>query len=241
MKLLTYVFVLGLILAPNVGFGQASETSDKLKNDVGIFISTVRGLPSLEYRIGLNERDRFRIGLHYGIETSNFFSEGQILSASDSSVLRRYNYTQNLRPTLRFGMDRKLSVKYLSLGVDVLVRYTNRSVDYFENNTILDEQGNWIAETPPLPVNNTLTSNNTSVRYHFLMPAVRGIIMAEFPLGNSFLFSAYYDGLIGPNMFIGETRRNDPSNEIPRPSDLTIEVSSSIGIGVRYMLNSKQL
>ena len=233
MKAKRQIVVLVMLILSVTLSAQESANNAHLKNDFGIFIIVPQGMPSLEYRMVLNNNYKLRLGLDHIIENTFDVGLARIISANDSVVVREYSNSTILKPTLRIGVDRQLQSKYLSVGLDFQIRYTSEDIGYQKSVSTINEQGGWGLTSSD--VNSAQVSYQKNITYHYLMPAIRGNMTAQFPLGESFLFSIYYAGFLGTNIFIKETNRNDPLNEIETRSGYTIDVESYGGVGIRYL------
>jgi hypothetical protein len=229
-----------LILAiqvTSITTAQERTENTQQKADIGLFLKVPGGFPSLEYRLPVGIKYKLNIGLDYEIQ-STFPSFGdKVLFASDSVVMRESVFVQELSPTIRIGIDRQLPVKYFSIGAALQLKYFNRQVDVWPYETLLNSNGDWAVAD--FGINNMGNIGSSTITYHFLMPAFRGNLTAQFPLGESFLLSVYYASVVGSRFFVKETNKVDPDNSFVEESGYSINADSFIGVGVRYVLRGK--
>lgn len=214
---------------------QESINNSHLNNDVGVFFNVPNGQPSFEFRKVINDNYKLRLGLDHiagnGISDVN----GVVVFASDSLVVLESANVQTFSPTFRIGIDRQLPTKWLSVGGDLVLRYTNEKTNYFQSAQSLTENG-WEFSNDK----ETILPPFRGITNHFMTAGLRANLSANFPLGEQFMLTAYYAAEIGAKFFLTETNRTDPQNIIPTQSGYSFEYQSFFGLGVRYILKSKE-
>ncbi|MFK8039069.1 MAG: hypothetical protein AB8B74_12315 [Crocinitomicaceae bacterium] len=236
-KLFTLGSLLFFLTASVFGQDDMNKANEKL--DIGIFFNVPNSLPSLEFRMPISEQSKLRFAFDHNVDNNFPNQNGLIVTASDSLVVQKYRNVSAVRPTFRIGIDQQLKkLSWLTLGVDLQLRYALETVEDYYETVNKDSSGVWNS-FPNLEALNDNGYGRRSVKYHYFMPALRVNVATQFPLGESFLLSFYYAGFLGPNLFLKETSRIDPNNDIAKPNDVVLNSESFIGLGVRYLWTKK--
>jgi hypothetical protein len=211
------------------------------KGDIGfIFSNSWNSKLALEYRKPFKEKFKFKIAATYG-EWGNYFSfnNGEIISATDSTVVER-DFNRHIHQAgLRFGLERQFGNSLFSVGTDVIVdyrrtrsSYRNRTISLQSNGTW--EQGSFTTIFPPFS-----DPSDSHIVRHYLVTGARLNFNMDIPIGKSFLLNLSTAGIFGLPVYMGATQIQDPTGEFMGTPPSVINLDVNFGIGLRYKIGSR--
>lgn len=210
------------------------------KGDLGILISTSETARiSLEYRKPIGEKYKFKIGLTQGSTgLNNWGYDGQIVAISDSAVSERNFYKSGSQSGLRIGAERQFGNSMFSIGGDLILGYKNERSTYRYSVKYLQEDGSWnqhsVSSYDPAIEGNL----NSSITRHYLVAGARISINMDVPLGGGFLLNLSAASNLGMPIYMGASNVSDPNDFFLGTPPFSIDLTSTFGIGVRYVFGS---
>jgi len=207
-------------------------------SDLGVQISTnnMQRL-SLQYRAPVGEQLFFRLGGSYGIDAYDYWSNGEIISASDSSVTERNYDNQEVFGSLTAGFEHQSSSSLFSFYGDVIVTYGNDQSSYSNSTQVLRPNGVWEYDFSDL---GSASRQHAQVTRHFLRPGGQLGLAMNVPVGENFLLNLHVAGSLQTSILLAETDKINPLNEFGSGNQSTIDFNSFVGIGLRYKLPTKK-
>jgi len=212
------------------------------KGDIGFVISnTTTSQIAIEYRKRINDQFKFKVGATYG-EWGNYFSfnNGQIISASDSTITER-DFNKHIHQAgLRLGLERQFGNSMFSVGGDISVHY-RRTRSAYRNRTIyLGENGTWqngayTTSFPPFA-----DPSGSQILQHYLVPGARLNFNMDIPIGKSFLLNLSAAGIFSLPVYMGATQVYDLNGDFLGTPPAIFDVSTNLGIGLRYKFGSRK-
>ena len=231
IKKITITFIGLLFLVPSY----AQE-----RGDLGLIFSTSRfGQLAVEYRKPFAEKYHFRMSAFYGESANSFWGgNGQIISASDSVIVERNFFSYGLQTGLRFGAERQLGNSMFSIASDLSLDYRRSHSIYQNREQYLQENGSWsqqhVTSFSPFDV-----PTNSRITRHYLVPGARLSLNMNVPLGKCFLLNLSASGTFGLPIYMGASQVQDPEGDFIGTPPSTIDLNTFAGIGIRYIIGSR--
>jgi hypothetical protein len=211
--------------------------SAQLKADIGVRVATSDlNRLQLEFRKPLGEKYTFRLGATYG--TIAYYPWTSVSDANDSVVTTRIRQQNNSSYELRFGFERKLKWKYLSVHADLATGYFQAYKYSWNAYSVLDTNNNW-SDPWFTPGYENLDSQFSFARDHFVTAGLVFGISADYPLNNRLVLNLNANYGAFTRFQVGHDEINDFADEYYDGNSMTYHLYPSAGIGLRYVFGQK--
>ena len=232
MKTFQKILVFSFFLLSS--FGALSQA----RPDIGErFNSAEYNRIQLEFRKPMTEKYIMRFGLSQGQWSGFHYSN--VFSVNDSIVTFREKSGRGNYYDFRFGFERNLSWKNLSLHADIIVAYNKMDYHNWDSYSVKDSLDVWNhIENNSYPVE-PLPNNTTSTEHLFGGGLAAGISY-NIPLSTRFILNLNlnYTGLIRFNDSYQES--DDWLNEFNETNATTFDFYTSAGVGLRYVFLKRE-
>ncbi|NOQ70584.1 MAG: hypothetical protein GQ574_01195 [Crocinitomix sp.] len=209
--------------------------------DLGIVITASEEFRlGIEYRKPINEKLRYKIGVTQGGSGNVLSPNYDLYELTDSTFSTRHFSNQITSTNLRIGLERNLGISIFSIGFDLNLGYQNVQSDRANRNWILNPAGDWEESgiAPFFQGNEELLS--AQITRHYFTPTARLSLNMDAPLGKGFILNFSISTNYGVPIYMGATNVIDPLTEYIGVPATTINWSTYLGAGLRYVINSEK-
>ena len=192
---------------------------------------------NLDYRQLLGEKYKLKIGAVIGQGASSPFNKGDIVFGSDSLITYRYNVHNTTQFSLKIGGERVLGNSIFSIGADVLLSYRDEKNYIHYSDYVYDDSLKLWKDYSEYNPNGMGFKNpdNSKVRRGYFVPQLQFSFLMDVPITERLYLNLFVGGVFSFPIFIKESHKYDPLNELTLPTSLTtFEMSSQAGIGLRF-------
>jgi len=226
-------------------FGLLSLQSIAQTSDIGILIGSDKEMKlTLEFRKPIREKYSLKFGIGIGgdyLFGNDYYNFDYIYKTTDSSITSHSNYSIGSNYNLKLGIERSIRSSPFSIGLDLLLGYSNIHYARTEKNYILKKYGQWEYETyiygeyNPNSINNSgPDSTYAKVNVIYFKPALQLNIGLDLPLGKRLLVNLAFQNSIGIAINIRESNKTDPLNEFGHLKNNTLDYNLRFNVGLRY-------
>jgi hypothetical protein len=226
-----------LILLAGVNCFSYAQTN----GDLGILISADEEFRfGIEYRKPINSHFRYKIGAIQGSSGNLVSPNYELYELTDTTFSTRHFSNQITTTNLRIGFERSLGISVFSIGFDLNLGYQNIQSGRSNRNWSLNNSGEWEETSYSAFFENNEALITSQITRHYFTPTARVSLNMDAPLGKGFILNFSVAGNFGVPIYMGATNIIDPLTEYVSVPAAVFNLSSYLGAGLRYEINSEK-